>query len=102
MSCTTARVCNVTFISTCPEQDFKRHYVKYKSMQGSRLLCSGLGLHGLPIEHQVLKNLAEKRDHGRIEIRKLAASMPKNLSRSSEMSSNGSACSATGTIRTLP
>ncbi len=47
--------------------------VKYKSMQGfSSPYVPGWDCHGLPIEHQVLKNLGPKKDTmGKAEIRKL-------------------------------
>ena len=47
--------------------------VKYKSMQGfSSPYVPGWDCHGLPIEHQVLKNLGPKKEGmGKAEIRKL-------------------------------
>src|SRR3990172_8981214 len=47
--------------------------VKYKSMQGfSSPYVPGWDCHGLPIEHQVLKNLGPKKDAmSKVEIRKL-------------------------------
>ncbi len=78
--------------------------VKYKSMQGfSSPYVPGWDCHGLPIEHQVLKNLGPKKETmSQAEIRSSAASMPRSSSTSSATSSSGSACSATGTIPTSP
>ena len=56
--------------------------VKFKTMKGFYSpYVPGWDCHGLPIEHQVDKNLgAKKKELSKIEIRKLCRSMQKSIS----------------------
>ena len=82
----------------CTEQDPERHHHQVEDdVRVSGAHVPGWDCHGLPIEHQVLKELGDKkRDLDALAIRKLCRGMPKSMWRFSGRSFSVWECWAIG------